>query len=105
MAKFHGMIGFAENREVKPGVWRDVIVEREYGGDVLDRLFENRSSQDVNDDLILNNKISVISDTYAFENFQFMKYVVYLGKKWKISSVSVQYPRLVLSMGGVYNAH
>jgi hypothetical protein len=105
MAKFHGIIGFAENYEERPGVWRDRIVERPYYGDVLDRFFENRTSQEVNDDLILSNQISIVSDTYAFENFQFMKYVTYLGKKWKITRVGVQYPRLVLSMGGVYNAH
>lgn len=105
MAKFHGNIGFAENYEARPGVWADRIVEREYFGDVLSKYFENRVSQDVNDDLTINNRISIVSDSYAFENFQFMKYVVYLGKKWKITNVDVQYPRLVLSMGGVYNAN
>lgn len=105
MARFHGQIGFAESREVRPGVWSDTIVEREYYGDVVSKFFENRVSQEVNDELTLNNRISIVSDTYAFENFQFMKYVVYLGKKWKISNVDVQYPRLILSMGGVYNAH
>lgn len=105
MAKFHGNIGFAENKETSPGVWKDTIVEREYFGDTESQFFNNQSSQGVNDNLILDNRISIVSDTYAFENFQFMKYIVYLGVKWRISKVEVRYPRLILTIGGVYNAH
>lgn len=104
MGKFHGNIGFSEQYEARPGVWSDRIVEKEYFGDTLSSSFINSSSSEVNDDLRLNNRISIISNTYAIENFQFMKYITYMGVKWTITNVEVQYPRLVLTIGGVYNA-
>lgn len=108
MAKFHGNIGFAdqaEQRETKPGVWSEQIVEREYYGDVISAFYNTRNgSETTNDELGINNRISIVANEYAFQNFQFMKYVVYMGTKWRITNVEVQYPRLVLSIGGVYNA-
>lgn len=105
MAKFHGNIGFTEQYNSKPGVWSERIVEREYYGDTLSSYFSARStSETTNDELTLSNQISIVANKYAFENFQFMKYIVYMGVKWEITKVDVQYPRLVLSIGGVYNA-
>lgn len=105
MGKFHGNIGFAEQYEARPGVWANRVVERGYFGDVVSLSFSSQNSSDTtNDDIRLNNRIEIVSDTYAIENFQFMKYVTYMGVKWKITNVEVRYPRLVLSIGGVYNA-
>lgn len=105
MAKFHGNIGFAEQYNSKPGVWSERIVEKEYYGDVPSNYFSARdTSETTNDELTLNNQISIVANKYAFENFQFMKYVVYKGVKWRITKVDVAYPRLILSIGGVYNA-
>ena len=97
------MIGFARQKEVRPGVWEDKIIEREYGGDLV-RLNRNaQGSQNLNDDLTLSNQISIIADPYANENLFAMRYVTFMGSKWKITSVEVQYPRLILSVGGVWN--
>ena len=105
MAKYHGNVGFTEQYESKPGVWSERIVERECYGDVPSSYFSARStSETTNDELTLSNQISIVGNKYAFENFQFMKYIVYMGVKWRITKVDVQYPRLVLSIGGVYNA-
>ena len=105
MAKFHGNIGFADQSKSVPGVYEENIVEREYYGDVISAFFNAKNSSDTtNDDLGINNRISIVANEYAFQNFQFMKYVVYMGTKWRITNVEVQYPRLVLSIGGVYNA-
>ena len=105
MGKFHGNIGFAEQYEARSGVWSNRIVERGYFGDVVSLSFSSQNSSDTtNDDIRLNNRVEIVSDTYAIENFQFMKYVTYMGVKWKITNVEVRYPRLVLSIGGVYNA-
>lgn len=104
MAKFYGPIGYAVSIETSPGVWDDSIIERNYAGDILEmsnRLSEKSDS--VNDDLTLNHRISVLIDPYAYENFSSIKYVEVMGTKWKVSNVSVQYPRLILSTGGVYN--
>lgn len=103
MAKYHGFIGFAENREKTPGVWEDHITEVEYFGDVLSNSF-GTTQNEVNNGIRLNNRISIISDTFAIENIHLMRYVTYMGKKWTITNIDPQYPRLILSIGGLYNA-
>ena len=104
MAKFFGPIGYAVTTEVRPGVWKDQIEERNYSGDVIRNNSRwTTSSDSTNDDLNVNNQISIISDPFARNNFHTMKYVGYMGAKWKITNVEVQYPRLILTVGGVYN--
>lgn len=104
MAKFYSAIGYAEQVETNPGVWKDVITERNYTIDIT-RLTGGWSakSQGTNDDLTINNQFSIIADPFAIQNFHSMKYIVYMGTKWKITNVEVQYPRLNLTVGGVYN--
>lgn len=104
MAKFYGPIGYAIPKETSPGVWTDQITERYYAGDVTRNNFRWSSSQNsTNDDLNINNQISIISDPFATDNCYSMKYVGFMGTKWKITNVEVQYPRLILTIGGVYN--
>lgn len=103
MAKFFGAIGYAETVETSPGVWNEVITERDYYGDVLDNGWKLQSSDKVNDDINITNKISILSDLFANQNIYKMRYVVYMGVKWKIEKVDVQSPRLILTIGGLYN--
>lgn len=104
MAKYHGKIGFGQTSEIKPGVWKDTIIEKNYYGDILQNIVRNDRSQQVNDDLNISNRFSIISDPFATQNFYSIKYLEYLGVKWKVTSVDLQYPRLILSVGGVWNA-
>ena len=104
MAKYFGKIGFAETLETVPGVWKEQITEREYAGDVMRnirRLQDDKYS--TNDDLSVSNEISIVADPYAYNNFHSIRYIEWMGTRWKVSSVEVQYPRLLLNMGGVYN--
>ena len=94
MAKFYGKIGYAETVETKPGVWRPKIIEKPYFGDLI-----RNSRQYLN----IANEISIVADPYARQNFHSMRYVESMGAKWKITRVEVQYPRLILTIGGVYN--
>ena len=103
MAKFYGKIGFMETKETSPGVWEEEITERYYYGDVTRNMRRWDSSQNQNDDLKINNEISIVSDPYAVQNFHAIRYVEWMGSLWKVTSVDVQYPRLTLSIGGVYN--
>lgn len=104
MAKFSGVIGYAVSTESRPGVWKDEITERRYYGDLLRNTSRRTASSDSTiDDLNINNQISVVADPYAKQNFHSMRYVEFMGTKWKITSVEVQYPRLLLTLGGVYN--
>ena len=104
MAKFHGIIGYAIQTEVRPGVCQEQIVERECYATVLSGSFVNQQTSEANEDLRVNNRISIVANTYAIENFQFMRYITYMGVKWRISNVDVSYPELILTIGGVYNA-
>ena len=103
MAKYYGMIGFGETEETVPGVWTEIIVERPYCGDTIKNTRLLQNSGDVNDNINIANQISIVSDPYADCNFFKIRYVEFMNAKWKVSSVDVQRPRLILTIGGLYN--
>lgn len=104
MAKFFGPIGFAIPTETRPGVWKDRIEEHNYRGDVVSVSSRWTASSDgTNDDLTLNNKISIVADPFAQNHFHTMKYIRLMDAYWKVTGVEPQYPRLILTIGGVYN--
>lgn len=103
MAKFYGKIGYAETVETAPGVWQEQITERDYFGDLNRNIRTAQSSNQLNDNINISNEISILADPFANQNFHLMRYVEYMGTKWKITNVEVQYPRLILTVGGVYN--
>lgn len=104
MAKWYGVIGYGETVQTSPGVWKDKITERTYAGDVIRNTSRwSNSSNSTNDDLNINNQISIIADPFAYQNFHSMKYAEFMGTNWKITNVEVQYPRLILTIGGVFN--
>jgi|SRR5690606_529365 len=103
MARFHGVIGYGESVEVRPGVWEDVIKEYSYFGDVVRNTRQLSSDDKVNNDITVGNSISIVADAYANEHFFAMRYVKWAGTLWEISDVEVQSPRLLLRLGGVYN--
>lgn len=104
IAKFYGAVGYGFTEETKPGVWMPRIVERKYSGDMIRNTRQAQQSSDsTNDNVNINNQVSILADPFAYENFHAMKYVEHMGTKWKVSAVEVQYPRLILTVGGVYN--
>lgn len=103
MAKFYGVIGYFVTKETSPGVWEEDVTERSYYGDLIRNVRKTQSSDGLNDDINIANEISIVADPFANENFHSMRYVHFMGAKWKITSVEVQYPRLILTIGGVYN--
>lgn len=104
MAKFYGLIGYSTTEETRPDVWVETITERPYYGDIIRESRRVESSKDsVNDGVSLNNEVSIVADLYAQENINEMRYVKIRGTAWKITSVEVQYPRLNISIGGIYN--
>lgn len=103
MAKYYGTIGFTVEVEVEPGVWINDSTERKYRIDILKHSLKYQSSGQVNDDINISNRFSIVADSYAKENSHLMKYVEFMGTKWKISNIDVEYPRLILTIGGVYN--
>lgn len=103
MAKFYGKFGYGESTEVAPGVWDDTIVERPYYGDVVRNSRRLQDGEKVNNDLSVGNSISVVADAYANEHFFAIRYVEWAGTLWSVSEVTVESPRLLLKLGGVYS--
>ena len=103
MAKFYGVIGFAEPVEIRSGVWEEKIVERNYSGDLIRDSRRLQSTGQVIDNVNIANEISIVADPFAYETFHAMRYVEYRGAKWKITNVEDKWPRLILSVGGLYN--
>lgn len=103
MARFYGVIGYGVSEETDPGIYEVPIKERPYTGDVLSRSWRFESSDNVNDDINISNRISIVADEFAYENSYAMRYVEFKGVRWKVSNIEVLPPRLILTLGGVYN--
>lgn len=103
MAKFYGQVGFADSSETRPGVWEETITERNHYGDILPNIRKLESGQSINDNVVVNNKISIVADPYAQQHFFAIRYVRWMDTYWKVTNVEVLPPRLILTIGGVYN--
>ena len=103
MAKYFGSIGYAETTETSPGIVKEQIVSRDYYGDVIRNNRRLENSDKVNDDINITNQISIVSDPYAIDNFWKIRYATFMGQKWKVKDVNVEFPRLILTLGGLYH--
>ena len=104
MAKWYGQIGFEITRETDLDVWTELIEERSYYGDVIrNNRSDYRGDNEVNQGFNITNRISFIADPYAKENFYRMRYATFMGAKWKIANIEVEYPRLIMTLGGLWN--
>lgn len=101
--RFFDKVGYGTQQNLGGGVWSDSITERTYYGEVLSATRSLEPSDKVNDDIRLQNRISIVADAFALENFINIKYVSWQGSLWTVNSVEVERPRLILALGGVYN--
>ena len=103
MAKYCGKVGYAISQETSPGVWTDKIRKVPYHGDVLEIRSKWDKGESINDDLRINNEFSIVADAFAYQNFARIKFIEWMNEYWKVTSVKVQRPRLILTIGGIYN--
>jgi len=103
MAKFYGKIGFVVTEETSPSVYIEKQTEKKCYGEVISDSFRWQQGDKINNDLVINNAISIIADTFVHENIGAMRWVEYMGIKWKIDSIKINFPRLELNLGGQYN--
>ena len=103
MSRWYGTVGYIVTEETSPGVWEEIPIEYKYFGDLSRNHKRFESGDGLNDDITLQNEISIVVDPYALQNFQYIRYVEIMGSFWRVTAVDVQYPRLILSVGGVYN--
>lgn len=102
--RFYGVVGYGVEVESVGGVWVKSIKEVKYFGDVLRntrRLQDN--GEKVNLDITVGNTISIVADAYANDHFFAIKFVEWAGALWTVSEVTVERPRLLLRLGGIYN--
>lgn len=103
MSRFYGAVGYAKTVNTAPGVFEEVEEEMMYYGDILRNARRLESGENLNDQLVVNNSISILADAHALNHFFEIRYVVWEGAKWKVTNVEVQRPRLILTLGKVYN--
>lgn len=104
MAKWFGKVGYSETVETTPGVWLPQDTVHEYYGDVTRNNTKwTGNSESTNDNLTVNVQISIVADPFAIEHFHYIKWIEYMGTKWKVTNVEPQFPRLLLTLGGVWN--
>lgn len=102
--RFHGKIGYGIDTETSPGVYEKKVFEKSYYGDVNRDTRRIQGGDTVNQGIAISNTISIIAkDDYAYSHFYDILYVVWRGSKWKVDSVEVQRPRLILTLGELYN--
>ena len=105
--RWYGKVGYAQNYEVDPvnhpSVYDDVITEKQYTGDLMRNNSRWNNGNSVNGEITNASQISILSDPYIIANYQYIRYAEVMGALWCVTSVEVQYPRLVLTLGGVYN--
>lgn len=103
MAKYSGLVGYDTQEETVPGVWSPVVSPKKMKGEIIRQTSSSQNGDKVNNDITLNHRVSLIGDAYAFGNYYNIKWIEIDGMKWTVSSVEVQRPRLVLSLGGLWN--
>ena len=104
MTKFAGLVGFAAGQsEVRPGIVEEAYEEHPMRGDVIRASKVEQESNTRYDTMALSNRISVMGDKYAYDNFMAIRYVKYMGGQWKVTDVEIQRPRMILTLGGVFN--
>ena len=103
MAKFYGQVGFVVDTPDGVDITVQRPYEKSYKGDLVKNRRKLQEGPSTADDVILSNQISIVADPYALSHFFAIRYVKWMGSTWKVSEVEVAYPRLILTIGGLYN--
>ncbi len=101
--KWSGKIGFAQTVETAPSVYTEKITERSYFGEVLEFARRMEDGGQVNGDITLGNQLSILGDPFVQTNLYAMRYATFMGQRWKVTGVKVLHPRMILTLGGIWN--
>lgn len=103
MAKFSGLVGYVTQSETSPGVWSPVENSYAMRGDIIRQSSNSQNGDKVNSDITLSHRVSLVGDAYSFGNYYSIRWIELNGLKWEVSSVEIQRPRIIVSLGGVWN--
>ena len=104
--KYYGDVTFVLQHEDPnaPGNWKEYAVTKPYMGDWKRIESKWTAGSNLIDDKRVNNQLEIISDPFAVMNFTHIRYVKWMGQKWAVNTVSLRPPRIVMEIGGLYNA-
>lgn len=100
--KWFGEIGYFVESNNVDGIVTDSFITQQYYGDIIKDYKTNTSENAVNEDFELSNRISVVADPYLISHFHKIAWISFMETKFKVRSVELQYPRLIVSLGGVF---
>lgn len=103
MNQFRGKIGFSIPVNKGHGIYDNSVVERTYRGDILSQSRKLDAGTNINDNIDMNIRLSILSDDFLNVHLSQITYVHYMGGVWKVKSIEPSRPRIVLALGGVYN--
>lgn len=101
--RYHGNIGFATTVETAPSVYSEVIVPRSYSGDLIRSYRKIDNSAVINSSVTISNELSIVADKYAYDHISDIRYAEFSNQKWNVISIDIQPPRMILTIGSVYN--
>lgn len=101
--KYYDKIAYSYHVESEPGIFEEAYHEQYYYGDVIQNGRYIRNNDKINDDVTVNTRISVIADAALNHNFGSIRWVEFMGQKWKAESVVPEPPRLVITLGSLYH--
>lgn len=103
MSKFSGLVGYVTQLETSPGVWSSVENSNMMKGDVIRQSSNSQNGDKVNSDVTLSHRVSLLGDAHSFNNYYNIRWVEVDGRKWQVASVEIQRPRIIVTLGGVWN--
>lgn len=103
--RFANVVGFVKTDNTKPGVWEPNFIERRYRGDVVTNIRRFENEEKMNNDVNVTNRISIVADSYILNNLHYLRYVCWKGQKWKVATIDIVHPRIILTLGGLYNGN
>lgn len=102
--KWFGKVGYRIDTSENEFVDTEEYIERDYYGDLVKNYNKkDRSDSTINDEFTINNQIRILADPFMVDNFSKIRYVTFMDSKWKVSSIDVQWPALLLDIGGLFN--
>lgn len=103
--KFSGKAGFRiDDVEIEPGVYKPQVVVKAIKGSVVSNSYQHQNSdKSTIDNVRITNQLSIVANQFLNKHITNLMYVEFQGVKWKVESFDIQPPRVVVSLGGVYN--
>lgn len=87
-----------------PGVFSDSMKEIPVTGLLLrEGQYPNRSVEGTVTNVALQNRISIVMDSRIEKHIFNIRWATFEGVKFAVTSIEVKRPRIVLTLGGVYN--